>query len=317
MLSRHLTLLSLVACIVVGVCSRGQTDRQATPSDRLAADKPREAYVTLVTTPTYVIGAEVLAKCLRHVGATRDILVLVGPLVGRDDEKRLKAAGLIPTRVDDVETSEILELLDRPYFNTTFNKLHVFGLYDNYDKVVFLDADLLILKNIDELFELDLSTGYPFAAAPEIMPPDTFNTGVLVVAPSEKTYHELLQAARSMQSPDGSDQGFLNQFYPRWFEQDSSHRLPFVYNALQTVASYYNPAWEMLKDNMKVLHFAGDDLMKPWSFEGSLPPSLGVFLFLWQSIARTPAGGDIGQHFKVLNLTDPEEINALFKNRMR
>eukprot|EP00960_Hanusia_phi_P055114 762875-Hanusia_phi.AAC.8 len=56
MLSRHLTLLSLVACIVVGVCSRGQTDRQATPSDRLAADKPREAYVTLVTTPTYVIG---------------------------------------------------------------------------------------------------------------------------------------------------------------------------------------------------------------------------------------------------------------------
>ena len=82
---------------------------------------------------------------------------------------------------------------------------------------------------------------------------------------------------------------------------------------------------------MQVLHFAGDDLMKPWSFEGSLPPSLGVFLFLWQSIARrvslwqvraedlvsrTPAGGDISLHFKVLNVTDPEEVNSLFRNRM-
>mmetsp|Transcript_1858 Transcript_1858/g.5613 ORF Transcript_1858/g.5613 Transcript_1858/m.5613 type:complete len:307 (-) Transcript_1858:23-943(-) len=295
--------LLLVTCFFAGECSN-------------AGDREREAYVTLVTTPNYIIGAEVLAKCLRHVGATRYLVALVGPLLDMNDEQRLKAAGLITRRVEDIQIFEIVELLDRPYFNTTFNKLHVFGLFDEYDKVVFLDADVLVLKNIDELFDVDISTGYPFAAAPEIMPPDRFNTGVLVVAPSKETYRELLLAARSMRSPDGSDQGLLNEFYPHWFSQDSSHRLPFIYNTLQTVASYYSPAWEMLKEDIKVLHFAGDDLMKPWSFEGSLPPSLGVFLFLWQSIARTPAGGDIGLHFKVLNVTDPEEVNALFRNRI-
>ncbi|EKX41393.1 hypothetical protein GUITHDRAFT_112607 [Guillardia theta CCMP2712] len=290
--------LLLVTCFFAGECSN-------------AGDREREAYVTLVTTPNYIIGAEVLAKCLRHVGATRYLVALVGPLLDMNDEQRLKAAGLITRRVEDIQIFEIVELLDRPYFNTTFNKLHVFGLFDEYDKVVFLDADVLVLKNIDELFDVDISTGYPFAAAPEIMPPDRFNTGVLVVAPSKE--------------------GLLNEFYPHWFSQDSSHRLPFIYNTLQTVASYYSPAWEMLKEDIKVLHFAGDDLMKPWSFEGSLPPSLGVFLFLWQSIARrvslwqvraenllsrTPAGGDIGLHFKVLNVTDPEEVNALFRNRI-
>lgn len=53
---------------------------------------------------------------------------------------------------------------DRPWFETTFSKLHVFGMQD-YDKVIYLDADLLITQNIDLLFDVDVSSDpdIPFA----------------------------------------------------------------------------------------------------------------------------------------------------------
>jgi alpha-N-acetylglucosamine transferase len=61
-----------------------------------------------------------------------------------------------------------------------------------YDKIVYLDADILLLANIDELFdklplplpgsreeaeELEVMERRPFAAASEVFPPDTFNSG--------------------------------------------------------------------------------------------------------------------------------------------
>jgi len=58
---------------------------------------------------------------------------------------------------------------------------------------------------------------------------------------------------------------------------------------------------------------AGDRGSKPWSFNGAVPPSLGVYVYLWQSIARAPPGTDIEHLYGVLDLTDEGEINALFQ----
>jgi alpha-N-acetylglucosamine transferase len=45
-----------------------------------------------------------------------------------------------------------LSLLARPELGVTFTKLNCW-LLDKYSKCVFLDADVLVLKNIDDLFE--------------------------------------------------------------------------------------------------------------------------------------------------------------------
>lgn len=55
----------------------------------------RQAYVTVVTTAKYVIGAEVVAKCLRAFGATRPMVALVDTSIikGTKASERLRGEG--------------------------------------------------------------------------------------------------------------------------------------------------------------------------------------------------------------------------------
>lgn len=46
------------------------------------------------------------------------------------------------------------------------------------------------------------------------MPPDKFNSGIMVLRPNMSRYEELRTASQLIDSYDGSDQGFLNQFSP-------------------------------------------------------------------------------------------------------
>ncbi len=52
-----------------------------------------------------------------------------------------------------------------------YTKLHVWNLVE-FEKVVYIDADALVLQNVDELFSRP-----GFAAAPDVFPPDKFNAG--------------------------------------------------------------------------------------------------------------------------------------------
>jgi hypothetical protein len=111
----------------------------------------------------------------------------------------------------------------------------------------------------------------------------------MIVAPSKKLHQELLRASATLRSYDGSDQGFLNAYFSRWWEAPSGNRLPFRFNVPQTLALYFPPGWRsVLAEGIAVLHFAGDDSMKPWSFSGVVPPSLASYLALWQALARAP-----------------------------
>ena len=67
---------------------------------------PREAYVTLVTTVQYIIGAEVLAKCLRHTNTERQLVALVGELVPEEGIYVLEDAGYETIRVPSVPTNK-------------------------------------------------------------------------------------------------------------------------------------------------------------------------------------------------------------------
>eukprot|EP00802_Teleaulax_amphioxeia_P016235 Tamp_16349.p1 GENE.Tamp_16349~~Tamp_16349.p1 ORF type:complete len:378 (-),score=87.61 Tamp_16349:336-1439(-) len=276
-----------------------------TPGDAGPQGGDKEAYVTLVTTSKYLIGAEVLAKSLRAFHASRPLLALVDSSLPEHVATRLEEAGWGIKYIHHVENRNKRKLQDRPWFNTTFSKLHVFGLHE-YDKIVYLDADLLLLANIDELFnklprpapgsaDVQHMHDAPFAAASEVFPPDTFNSGVLVIRPRQDLFEWLLDRSEEVPSYDGSDQGFLNTVFSSWWQLPIAHRLAFKYNVPQTLAMYYPPAWEEMisAQSTSILHFAGDDSMKPWSFSGVVPASLARYVHLWQDIARAPLGADV------------------------
>ena len=98
----------------------------------------------------------------------------------------------------DSKDWEHLQLLNRPELGVTFTKLHAWRLV-RFQKCVFLDADTLVLCNVDELFERD-----EFSAAPDVGWPDCFNSGVFVYKPSMETFASLYQLAITEGSFDGN-----------------------------------------------------------------------------------------------------------------
>ncbi|XP_075395130.1 glycogenin-2-like isoform X2 [Tenrec ecaudatus] len=250
-----------------------------------------QAYVTLATNDVYCQGALVLGQSLRNHGATRRLVVLITPQVShllRAVLSRVFDEVVEVNLLDSVDSGH-LALLRRPELSVTLTKLHCWTL-TQYSKGVFLDADTLVLSNVDELFERS-----ELSAAPDPGWPDCFNSGVFVFRPSLDTHGRLLQHAAQHGSFDGADQGVLNSFFGTWPTADIRKHLPFIYNLSSSTAYTYHPAFKQFGAHAKVVHFLGPQ--KPWHFDfrrhtgavaesgpGRDPPPQVPFLNVWWSI---------------------------------
>ncbi|XP_017837947.1 glycogenin-2 isoform X1 [Drosophila busckii] len=216
------------------------------------------AWVTLTTNDTYSLGALVLAHSLKRSGTAHQLAVLVTPTVSDAMRDRLKDVYNLVQEVNVLDSQDAanLALLARPELGVTFTKLHCWRL-EQYEKCVFLDADTLVLKNCDELFERE-----ELSAAPDVSWPDCFNSGVFVFKPSLDTFNKITEFAIKHGSFDGGDQGLLNQYFADWSTADIKKHLPFVYNVTAYASYCYLPAFKQFRDKIKILHFAGK--LKPW-----------------------------------------------------
>uniref|UniRef100_A0A3B4GH09 glycogenin glucosyltransferase n=1 Tax=Pundamilia nyererei TaxID=303518 RepID=A0A3B4GH09_9CICH len=239
--------------------------------------QPAEAFVTLATTDSYCMGAAVVARSLRRHGTTRHIVAMITPNVSEQSRLALEDVfdEVIVVDVMDSEDYHHLSLLGRPELGITFTKIHCWTL-TQYSKCVFLDADTLVLCNVDELFDRD-----ELSAAPDPGWPDCFNSGVFVFRPSLHTHTRLLDHTSRHGSFDGGDQGLLNSFFSSWSVEDLSKHLPFVYNLSASSVYSYLPAFQQFGHNAKIIHFLGAD--KPWNSQGnsSYSHNMEQFVSLW------------------------------------
>ena len=219
-----------------------------------------EAFVTLVTNDSYAKGALVWGQSLRNCGTTKKLVIMIGykpePPLQAVMEKTFDE--LVYVSLMDSGDTTRLALMARPELGVTFTKLQCWTL-THYTKCVFMDADTLVVENIDDLFERE-----EFSAAPDVGWPDMFNTGVFVYKPSMETYGKLLELAKSEGSFDGGDQGLLNAYFSDWAFKDITKRLPFIYNMAANLTYSYLPALLRFGTEVKVVHFLGQS--KPWNF---------------------------------------------------
>jgi glycogenin glucosyltransferase len=199
----------------------------------------------------------VLAHSLRDAGTKKKLAVLVTlDTLSADTVSQLKTLYdyLIPVdRVRSPNTSN-LYLMGRPDLAFAFTKIALWR-QTQFRKIVYLDADVVALRALDELFDIEA----PFAAAPDIGWPDAFNSGVMVISPNMGEFWALQTMAATGDSFDGADQGLLNQY----FENRPWQRLKFTYNCTPNAEYQWEPAYRYYKRDIAAVHFIGKN--KPWS----------------------------------------------------
>ncbi|XP_076339756.1 glycogenin-1-like isoform X2 [Tachypleus tridentatus] len=222
-----------------------------------------EAFVTLATDDSYSLGALVLGHSLRIVQTSRSLVILVTAGVTADMRSQLASVFDLVQEVDEIDSEDEanLAILTRPELGVTFTKIQCWKL-TQFKKCVFLDADTLVLRNCDELFNRE-----ELSAVPDIGWPDCFNSGVFVFKPSDEMYKALVAFAKEKGSFDGGDQGLLNLFFQDWATKDISHHLSFLYNMNSNACYTYLPAFKKFGNEVKIVHFLGE--MKPWMYKVS------------------------------------------------
>ncbi|CAJ0954063.1 unnamed protein product, partial [Mesorhabditis belari] len=249
------------------------------------ATNTTEAFVTLATNDDYSLGALVLGYSLREATTSKKLHCMITEQVTTPVREQLQRV------YDDVSIVDVLAsndeanlaLIGRPDLALAFTKLNCWRL-TQYSKAVFLDADTLVLRNVDELFERE-----EFSAAPDIGWPDFFNSGVFVYRPNEETYRALLHKATTEGSFDGADQGLLNSFFSGWREASSAFRLSFIYNVTGGIFYTYAAAYKKLRDQVKIVHFIGTQ--KPW--RGGVGIQMPEFAQIWHRIYERHVAGTV------------------------
>lgn len=249
-----------------------------------------DAWITLLTRPAYLAGVRTLHQSLKQTQTRYPLVVMVTPDIGQPIRDGLAAEGCVVREVTKLMPSARAAgayAYDR--FTEVWSKLCAWRLRD-YRRLVLLDADMLALKNMDELFDLDLPAGgiaachacrcnpnhiasYPrnwvpancyythchqhgVGPLPENFQP-YFNSGTIVLTPDENTYAQLaawLADIEDLTEYPFPEQDLLNRyFHRRW------RALPYGYNALKTLSVHHQAIWDM--QQVKNVHFILD---KPW-----------------------------------------------------
>jgi len=210
----------------------------------LCTPPEKSAFATYLGTDSYIDGVFVVGESLQAAGSLRPLVVLVSPTVSESTRSLLH----------DMSNVKIVDYPDSaPTLDVFFRKLHFWSMIE-YEKVVYLDGDLLIRTNVDELFCMP-----ELSAASDCCPPSEFNSGVMVLKPNMETYNDLLKMKDILKSSDGKDQGFLNEyFYNVW------NNIPYSYNVLSGTFEFHSRFRLRMMDHpdyAKIYHYT---VPKPW-----------------------------------------------------
>lgn len=138
----------------------------------------------------YLDGVKVLKRSLDRTKPKHPFYVLVPDNIGKDIISELENE-----RINTLYTSPLgNKVIDRDnkvdYWKNTLFKLKVFDL-TSFEKVVFLDSDMIVFKNLDDLFS---SPHMSAVAAGSELHKDwvRLNSGLMVIEPNHDVYLELL-----------------------------------------------------------------------------------------------------------------------------
>lgn len=215
----------------------------------------------------------------KNVTYPPELVVLVTPDIS--EETRNTLFPVLCTRIIEVPVLGLPPGINRKMYHDGcspwddhcpgLTKLHAFRL-EVYDTIVFIEADCLVLDDVYPLIKkgkVYTEQESLVAAAPDMFPPDKFNSGVMVIRPSQATFDNMMGQKKLLANYDGGDTGFLNAYYSEWHtEMAPLARLPFTWNAQRalydmTYEKGHRNYWDVaISPDLHIIHYSGSP--KPW-----------------------------------------------------
>ena len=234
------------------------------------------SYVTLLTNDSYVYGVVLLVESMKKVNTKYPLHVLIIDEVSAANREILDQLGVSYEVVDVIPTPEAIyehNMAINPNTASTWincwTKLRIFDL-EQFDKIVFLDADIMIMKNLDHLFDMPNMTSALDGEYFNIWPIPHFNAGCIVIEPSKYIFNQILKFANELTVNDLpkdrddmliiADQEILNMYFDDWAKKPELHLNKYY----DIFAPYIQEEQvEDVKENCYFIHYVG---RKPWTF---------------------------------------------------
>lgn len=222
----------------------------------------KHAVVSTLYSDSYAIAVAVLGHSARSANVSaRLLLPYLEDRISPSALCIVRAAGWDPHVVPSIPPPHNgKEIYYR--FVDQYTKLNIWS-FDKLDveQLVYLDADTLVRRNFDELFD----SPFNFAAVPDVYGDRrgfaiTFNAGVLALRPSTAVFQDMKEKIETAVYPLGeAEQAFLNLYFG-----SKGVRLPYAYNANLAIKRRSPALWDGLKDEMRIVHYT---LVKPFVYE--------------------------------------------------
>lgn len=228
------------------------------------------SYVTVLSTESYLLGALCMYKSLKNSNTKIALTVVVTDNISNDIIKILENEKINVVKKPKIKITNIADEQNKDskfmYWNNTFDKLHIFEL-TQFEKIVYIDSDMLILNNIDELFKRENLSA---VVAGNFYPGNEewvkLNSGLMVIEPKIGMLDEFMKILNSeiLKGKIIGDQNIIQEYVPEWENMENLH-LDHKYNIFFQYLEFYVDKFKKSLDNISIVHFISKD--KPWMLD--------------------------------------------------
>lgn len=220
------------------------------------------AIMTCMSTDNYIYGVLGLNEKIQKY-SHENLYVLCTQDIYSRFASIFKKVGIRPIIADDIplpkEYINEMHESDREYWTNTFIKLNLFN-FEQYDKILYVDSDMLVLGDLTPLFEYK---GLSAVDDGDFMITGDFrgiNSGILVIEPNHRIYQKLIASIPDAIKEKGiiGDQDVL-QYVFKGFKESKEKHLSIRYNANAYKLDYYSGDIEF-----QVIHYISAS--KPWDW---------------------------------------------------
>ena len=239
---------------------------------------PNYAYITISSGKSYLLGIMAMYLSLKQTGTKIPLYAMLPSDLVKEEEKlcvQLKENGINIIEYNN-SISIPQQLIDNNEnhgdrrFSHTFDKLLVFE-QTQFDKIVYLDADIYILHNLDHLFQLPhMSAMIAGKSYPGNEDWVDLTSGIMTIVPEQglsARFEKLIPDVISAKGICG-DQDILQAYYSDW-PQHPELDMGEKYGVIAYYAKYYEKHLGYKYTNnaadphsVAVIHYAGEK--KPW-----------------------------------------------------